>query len=238
MKTTVISVLLAIPLLAAAVWPLTTPAQTGCFEQHIREAMDLNRARRPLYSQITQGRSEKVSRTVIFEEALALPLARWLDWRARKFNKAGVKVLCDDFVSMELVPKFQPNIPAPPLSTYKPVDVDAWVKEIRAADHARGFEGMAEVLEAKVSELSATPNYHCMLRHLLESLLRVSKMAPRYREAALKLGMDSPDAIERDFIRIHLLSLGQAASVDEMAAPLQAEGAAIVCQDVPPIAVP
>jgi hypothetical protein len=75
-----------------------------------------------------------------------------------------------------------------------------------------------------------------MLRHLLGSALRISNQAPRYEAQARAARIRaSPGAISRTMLDLHLRMLGEAARLDRAAAPLQAEGIPILCQDVPPI---
>jgi hypothetical protein len=48
--------------------------------------------------------------------------------------------------------------------------------------------------------------------------------------------MRSTAGLSRLVLRLHLFTLGDAAKLDALAAPIQARGIPILCQDVPPIA--
>jgi hypothetical protein len=74
-----------------------------------------------------------------------------------------------------------------------------------------------------------------MTRHLLESALRITNGARRYAAEAEARGVASPAGLSRALLSMHLTTLGEGARLDRRAAPLQAEGVPIICQDVPPI---
>lgn len=217
--------------------PAAEQEQDGrCMERHLREAIGLNRARMPLYDSITGGRSRAISRRLIWSERLALPVAWVMDRRARPWLAQGVRVVCDDFVPMEDTPEFVGRIPAPPpLSSFVPADPRRIRRAVVRSLRAEGFPGASATIEAELERLAGVPAFHCMTRHLLESMLRISNLAPLHARDAAARGMPSPERLSRTLLDLHLTTLGEAARLDRMAAPLQAEGVPIVCRDVPPI---
>jgi hypothetical protein len=236
-------------LVAAVVMPATSQAQepvpvraaepeSRCMERHLREAAAMNAERMPRYDSLTAGRSRGISRRLIWTERLAVAAAWYVDWRARPFQREGIRIVCDDFVPMANTPAFRPRAadPPPPLSAFVPADARRIRRAVARAQRRGGFPAASAVLEREVEQLSATPAYHCMLRHLLESALRISNQAPLYEAEARARGLAaSPADLSRTLLDLHLLSLGEAARLDRRAAPLQAEGIPIICQDVPPI---
>jgi hypothetical protein len=85
---------------------------TDCFRDHLRKASALNRTRRPLYSTLSNGRSTWISNKLLFLEDLALlssHLNNDFDDKDQVYQKAGLEVLCEDFVSMDKSPPFQPR---------------------------------------------------------------------------------------------------------------------------------
>lgn len=210
-----------------------------CMEIHLREAAHLNRQRMPLYSALTGGRSRGISRRLIWTERLAIPVAWYVDWRARKFLRAGVRVTCDDFVPMAHTPDFRERIAdPPPLSSFTPSDPRRIRRTIGEAYRSGGFPGASTAIEREIHPLQTTPVFHCMVRHLLESALRISNQASVYEAQARERGVRSPGGVSRLMLTLHLSTLGEAATLDRRAAPLQAEGIPILCQDVPPIPPP
>lgn len=216
--------------------PTAETPSSRCMEIHLREAAHLNRQRMPLYSALTGGRSRGISRRMIWTERLAIPVARYVDWRARAFLRAGVRVTCDDFVPMAYTPAFRERIAdPPPLPAFVPSEPRRIRRTIDGAYRSGGFQGTSTAIEREIEHLQATPAFHCMTRHLLESALRISNQAPVYEAQARERGLRSPAGVSRLMLSLHLSTLREAAKLDRRAAPLQAEGIPILCQDVPPI---
>lgn len=207
------------------------------FAEHLEEAIRLNGERLPLYSRLTGGESERISRRLIRWERLALPLARWVDRRARPWQARGIPVVADDFVPMAGTPEFRERSPDPPLplSEFRPADARRIRRSLARAQKSGGFSGVAAALREELTVLEATPCYHCMLRHMLESMLRIALLAPRHAAEAAAAGMRTTAGLSRLLLRLHLLTLTEAVKLDALAAPIQARGIPIVCQDVPPI---
>jgi hypothetical protein len=207
-----------------------------CMEIHLREAAHLNRQRMPLYSALSGGRSRGISRRLIWTERLGIPVAWYVDWRARNFLRAGIRVTCDDFVPMAHTPAFRERIAdPPPLSAFVASDPRRIRRTIGHAYRSGGFPAASTAIEHEIEQLHPTPAFHCMMRHLLESALRISNQASVYEAQAGERGLRSPGGVSRLMLNLHLSTLGEAAKLDRRAAPLQAEGIPIICQDVPPI---
>jgi len=207
-----------------------------CMEIHLREAAHLNRERMPLYSALSGGRSRGISRRLIWTERLAIPVAWYVDWRARNFLRAGIRLTCDDFVPMAHTPAFRERIAdPPPLSAFTPSNPRRIRRAIDGAHRSGGFPAAAIAIEREIGQLQTTPAFNCMMRHLLESALRISNQASVYDAQARERGLRSPGGVSRLMLNLHLSTLGEAAKLDRRAAPLQAEGIPIICQDVPPI---
>ncbi|HEY0024851.1 MAG TPA: hypothetical protein VGB24_18195 [Longimicrobium sp.] len=212
-----------------------TPS-SRCMEIHLREAAHLNRERMARYSTLTGGRSRGISRRLIWTERLAIPVAWYVDWRARRFLRAGIRVTCDDFVPMAHTPAFRErNADPPPFSSFRPSDPRRIRRTIDGAYRSGGFPAASTAIEREIEHLQGTPAFHCMMRHLLESALRISNQASVYEAQARERGLRSPAGVSRLMLNLHLSTLGEAAKLDRRAAPLQAEGIPIICQDVPPI---
>jgi hypothetical protein len=207
------------------------------FAGHLEEALHVNLERMPLYARLTGGESERISRRLVRYERLALPLARWVDRRARPWNARGIGVVADDFVPMAGTPPFRERSAEPPLPLFdfRPADARRIRRALAAALKTGGFAGIAGALREELHALEPAPCYHCMLRHLLESMLRVATLAPVHAARAEAAGMKSPAGLSRLVLRLHLFTLGDAAKLDALAAPIQARGIPILCQDVPPI---
>jgi hypothetical protein len=207
----------------------------GGFATHLREAIELNRARLPRYAALTGGRSAGVSRRLILAERLALPVAWYIDRRARRFQAGGVPIAVAEFVPMSGVPEFRDSFDPPSLRDFSPLDWRALGRSLRDAGSVGGFAAVHESADRALDALEREPRFHSMVRHLLESVRRVAVLAPRHESAAAAAGLPSTRPLSSLMLRLHLLGLGPAARLDAQAAPLQAEGVPILFQDLPRI---
>jgi hypothetical protein len=211
----------------------------GCFRRHLEEAIELNERRLPIYSAWTGGASEPISRGLITGERRGLLPARYVDRQARRYHAAGVPIVCAEFVAMSLTPPLDsapgppPGYPIPPAP-----DPDTLLALVRTAYGSGGFGAVVDAVVAELATLDDAPAYHCMARHLLESLARTAALAPLHAEAAAVAGLPSTVPLSELMIRLHLAVLHESAELDAAAAPLQARGVPIICRDVPPIPYP
>lgn len=213
--------------------------ERGPFATHLWEAILLNQARLPLYAKVSDGASVPISRRLIRAERLALPVAGWLDRAAQPLERRGIPVFSEVFVSMRGTPEFHPFVepgPQPPLLT--PRDARQIAAMVTGAARANGWTGAMGALDGWLARLPGGGGFGCMVRHLLESALRVAVLAPRHAERAQRAGLALPTNMHRRLFRLHLIALGQAAALDRRAAPLQARGVPILCRDVPPLPRP
>jgi hypothetical protein len=210
-------------------------ADADGFVQHVREAIALNRERMPRYAALTGGRSLAISRRLILAERLTLPAAWYVDRRARPFQARGLRLGIDEFVSMAAAPEFQDRCEAPSLQDYRMEDGPAVRRLLQAAWRSGGFPALRDAAHREVERLSVEPRFHCMLRHLLESIRRAAHLAPRHEETARAAGLPSTQRVSTLLLRLQLYGITSAAWLDHLAAPIQAEGVPILCQDLPPI---
>ena len=208
----------------------------GAFEEHLREAIALNRVRAPRYAALSGGASRPISRRLLLAERLLLPLAWALDRWARPYHRAGVPVLADVFEPMDRTPAFAPHLPIKADVRRRRPDVQALRRDVVRAWRRDGFAGAARVLERERTSLAAQPAFDGMVRHLVESALRVASLAGPHATLARKAGRPSTLPLSGLLLGMHLAGLGPAARLDDEAAPLQRAGLPILCGDVPPIA--
>lgn len=209
----------------------------GSFEMHLLQAIRINKTRMPLYAALTDGKSVRISKRLIFWEIMALPMARILDWRARKYQAAGIPVVIEDIVSMDLTPEFNSCASVPPMPLMRFVCQNGKViaKKIYKAYKEQRFSGIVGITQEELRGIRQVPTYHCMLRHILESILRVADLAPKHDAFAISKGMVSTRCLSWHMLCLHLFFLSKATKFDEWAAPIQAEGIPIIAQDVPVI---
>jgi hypothetical protein len=207
----------------------------ACFLTHLDEAIALNRERRSRYEALTDGASLAISNRLITTERISRVAAIVMDDRARRWQRRGVDVLCDEFVSMDETPAFRDHSEPVPFESFVAQGGAGLALRLGDAWLDGGYTGLAAAAEYELELLADAPSFHCMVRHLLESIVRAANLAPIHVADAAALGLDSPAAISRDFIALQITSLALATGIDEDAAPIQAQGVPIICQDVPPI---
>ena len=220
---------------STSVCPASLECGQGCMRRHIEEGRSLNEERMPLYEALTRGDSLPISRMLIGYETFSLPFADIVDGRAAPWQQEEICLACFEFISMEETPPFRETFEdGPPLLTdFQSRDALKLSQALREAWNQEGFPGLSAALEETLSELEQSPKFHCMLRHILESMLRISNLAPLYDQMAEARGLPSPLEISTMMADLHFVVLGQAVLADNMAAPLQAADVPILCQDVP-----
>ncbi|KAJ3090697.1 hypothetical protein HK102_002919 [Quaeritorhiza haematococci] len=218
-----------------------TPGSTGdqCVSKHLEEAIALNQQRKPLYSSMTNGLSERVSDFLIQSETIALRNSRAADLAAIPFQKQGINILCDEMIPMERAPAIQSKPIPPKVTELVPARLDgqALAAEIQAAFAATGFEGVSKVAGKHLHSLEeSAPDYYCMSKHLLESIVRSANYATKHIEDAKAKGLQAtPETISTQMVKTQVEQLPGAALLDALAYPVQKMGVGIICNDVPKI---
>lgn len=213
----------------------------ACVNQHILEAIELNKQRKPLYIHITQGKSDSISNLLIASEYLSLLYGKLLDSYAFPYQQAGIPILCDEIISMDHTPSFLPTVPLTRDEQhyiYHPPETERYtqvMKDVYQATH--NFSLLAQITENELEKIKHLPHFHCMYRHLLESILRACKLAPNHIENAWSLHIDPQGVMQLSwlFISFQLSSFELGMALDIRAFPLQKAGIPIICRDVPPI---
>lgn len=204
-----------------------------CFSEHLKKAIENNRHRRELYSKLTNSKSRRISNKLIFAEKIASLYAKQVMKKVRSYNKAGIPILCLDFVTMELTPKFQGQILAPS-SIYQNIEVDKLKSKLRKLLKNEKFDEIVEFIEEEINR-AQYQGYNCMVKHVLESLARSSYLTPHYIQHAKSLNLKSPKDILKNYLKQNIISLSFMHSLDKDASTLQENGIPILCGDVPEI---
>jgi hypothetical protein len=207
---------------------------------HIEDAMILNQARAPIYNRLSNGDSAVVSAAMISFEKGLLRTASIADAAAFPFQVAGIPILCLDYIHMSETPPFHNSFAqgAPKMSQFHQLDMGGVKTALTAALQTDDFDSMIEIATQNVAELKQEPRFNCMVRHFLESIRRIAGLAPQYQAMAkTKLGAYGTKFISKKILKGHIKALDEAARIDLMSAPVQAQNIPIVCQDVPHIPV-
>jgi len=210
----------------------------GPFEEHLRDAIRINRERRPRYSALTSGKSLFISDILIRSEQLSIPFAILTDLCSIPFRKRGIRVVELEFISMDKIPAFSEKLPfqAPSMSEFTPSRPGLMVLNFSLSALKGGWGEASRKLKSELHRLEATPGLHLMLKHILESMLRITMLAPVHQRKCKEQRLwISTTPISVYLYVSHLLAIPFASWLDWKTAPLLAEGVPILYQDVPAI---
>ncbi len=219
--------------MATSLAGVTNAYAKDCFSDHIRESISVNSLRKPIYSKFTNGRSDKIFTELILGERLTLPVAMFYDFRAQSFQKKGTPLFCKEFKSMNKTPTFRTDHFVPLTYKYSPFDYKTVRHDILKAISIKDMEAIKLITLEAIDELKNAPDYHCMTRHFLESIYRFAYFLPKQIESARDHQLSSPLGISFEVMKLHAISLNTLAHIDDLSAPIQAEGIPILCSELP-----
>ena len=208
---------------------------TGCFTDHLKQAIALNKSRVNEYAAISDDASRKVSRFLILAEKITLAGSLIYDRWARKWQDEGIPVLCADFIDMDQAAPFTKGEVIE--QSYVSQKAEKVGDRLNQSWSDNGWNGLKNSVLYEIERIESAPAYHCMLRHLLESIGRSAHLAPQYETVARDQGLRSPRLLMETYLSLQIKTIWLANQLDDMAAPLQADGIPIICQDVPYIPI-
>lgn len=213
----------------------------NCFRDHMKEAIKINTERKQRYADLSQGKSLEISEKLISFEKLLLFFSYTFanfDYVSDRFEKYGVHITCDDYVSMSTVTVFNEFWPqgVPELSNYVDFNIKAAKKKLyKAYFDNEDLKAVLDETLGLLKRIEKEPRFNCMVRHALESIAQISMMAPKQEEALSKVYQTGAMALAREMAYGHIFMLDTFHELDQMAAPLSAQGLPILCQDIPVI---
>lgn len=204
-----------------------------CFREHVSESISINKERKKVYAELTDGRSDRIFNKLIAYEYITLLAANFFDLKALKYQKNGVDLFCHEFMSMNRTPIFDPNARRIPAEPFKPFDWEFYKKRIGAGlEHGNPLEVRKACVEALI-ELKAMPNYYCFTRHFIESIYRFAYFQPLRSEQAAEAGLRDPKKMIFDVMKLHLLGMKDCHGIDMWSQPIQMSGIPILCSEIP-----
>jgi hypothetical protein len=209
-----------------------------CFnaiQNHIKEALVHNKKMLTVYSQLSNGKSENLSRSLILAEKISVLLLKNLERETKVYQEKGIPLLCEEIPDMKNLPTFQERLP----EELRPVeffdyDQKLIVKKIKNFMKDDQFDMAYEAVANDLQKLEEYPNQLCLTKHFLESIARTLLLST-HRDEAKKLGLPDPKNLIKRFITLQRRALPLTHYLDQQAFPLQKEGLLIYCQDVPAI---
>ena len=227
-------------IIAILACPAVQGAQADCFVSHMREARRMNMERKPVYAELSDRRSLVISNQLIQSESLGLATAWSFEQLTRPLRRQGIHIFCDDLVGMSSTPRMSDLLhePTDP-SQFDPMLAQQARGRLTEAFRGQNYQRLGTVATEIVDELRETPRFHCMARHLTESIARAALLAEGHIQKAHEVGKGwMAQGIINNYIHMQIAAFSVAGRLDAEAMPLQAEGLGIICDDVPPIPLP
>lgn len=204
-----------------------------CFQEHIKESISINKERKKAYSEITEGRSNKIFNLLIGYEYLTLIPAAVFDLEALPYQKNGMDLFCHEFMSMTRSPEFDPAKKIIPEEQFRPFNWKFYKERMaNALKHHNADEARKTALEALI-ELKSQPKYYCFSRHLFESIYRFAYFLPLRVQQAEDMELKDPSALMFRVMKLHLLGVRDSHKIDLWAQPIQMSGVPILCSEIP-----
>ena len=203
---------------------------------HLKEAIEINQDRAPLYAELTNGESNRISNALLQSEKLSLATSIPMDKTARYWQKRGVPVFVYEFIPMNQTPQFTekfsdmdgitadfPHFPTGQL-------IDDLLKYLKSDDYAK----VSSLTGRALKDLSATPKHLCLVRHLVESIHRGSNLLPLHLEKTKEKNLFfSPKKLCHYLLWAQTVAIRPSVRIDSWAHPIQRRGIPIIYQDVP-----
>jgi len=206
---------------------------TFCFRKHITDSISINKSRRKVYAELTDGRSDRIFNKLIGYEYLTLAPATFFDLSALPYQKQGVELLCHEFMSLIRTPDFDPTTRTIPTERFVPFDWKFYKERISTAiQHGKSTEVKQATLEALV-ELKSMPNYYCFTRHFIESIYRFAHFIPLRSQQAEEMGLKDPSKMMFQIMKLHTLGIKDCHGIDLWSQPIQMSGIPILCTEIP-----
>lgn len=213
---------------------------TSGLHEHLTEAIRSHEDRLPEYARLTDNRSTPLFRRIGFLQKLNLPVARYIDWRARRFQKQGISIISGDLVSMKgIAPLTRPPLHRHtlPVASYEALRtlLKGYQKQCLKDLLKTQFTSIAartfDTLQAVKAYETREDCHLAMTCHMLESIGLFALHAVRYQEQSA----GETTGLSRLYLTIQLFPLLECLATDRKAQDSHVMGVGVIFNDVPPI---
>lgn len=220
---------------------ISSPAPTTfVLTQHLKDAAAINTTRKPIYATLTKGKSLWLSRILILAERIAALFAYFIDKSAMPFQKQGIPIITNDFVSMDAIhnpedkPRYQNQADAETIANVKN-KLSEFRKRISSYLDKNDFYFIANdaylLIQALKLEEERSQSHFAMTRHLVESIGLTALNAIAYA----KVSHANTIPLSKRVINFQKLGLWTCVFIDKLAQRCHALGVGIIVNDVPHI---
>lgn len=206
---------------------------TFCFGNHIKESISINKERKKVYSELTDGKSDRIFNKLITYEYITLVPAAYFDLKALGYQKNGMDLFCHEFMSMIRTPEFNAQTRVIPQEDFKSFDWKFYKKRVLKAIQNENVDEVKKISLDALIELKSQPNYYCFTRHFFESIYRFAYFTPLRAVQADEMDLKDPTKMMFDVMKLHTLGLKDCHGIDLWSQPIQKSGIPILCSEVP-----
>lgn len=207
--------------------------------RHLKEAIELNEQRLPLYAKLTNNQSIPFSKKLINYEKLILKTSWILDRVGDKYQKKGVPFMKHEFVDMADARSFSNSFPdgTPKLAPIKLLEKDVLFVELSKSISQKSPTKIVASCNQIINTLNEQAYYYNMLRHVVESIRRIAFLIPLHEEICNLKKIKAPSFYSYLLIRSHQVILNMSKTFDEELAFIQEGGVPFLWQDLPHISI-
>jgi len=211
----------------------------GALQAHLINSISLNIARKPIYAELSSGKSLPLSRNLILATRSIVPFAKRLDKHGNRLNRMGIPILREDLVPIhglpgpETAPLYREVIPRNEASRLKK-QMKEWAVEIKALRKENQLREICTMSSDMLQEINSWEENHgchfAMTKYLLGSMAYTALRGityMQYENRSLKLSAR--------LIKGHLFLIPWAIPFDRKAQNIQSMGVGFLVNDLPEI---
>lgn len=208
--------------------------------KHLQDAIVINSKRKPIYAKLTKGKSSWLSCILIFAERVSCLFSRSLDKAAIPFQRNGISIIANDFVSMDTIKSHTEKPVYQKLasnSTFAKLRKELAIYRKQIASHLKKdhFKSVAKDsydLLARIKTIEVNSQSHFgMTCHIIESIGLTALNAVGYSEKSSK----ATNALSKKLINFQKIALWSCLYVDKQAQKIHQHGVGIIVNDIPHI---
>lgn len=203
--------------------------------EHLLEAIEINKIRKPLYAKLSHNRSKKISNAMIAAERLSLMSSIPLDSISKYWIKRNVPVMVHEFMPMSLIPEFKEQFDNSDgiLNIFPNINTKKMEKDLYQVYKTKDYEMLSKLADKFIQEMNTFSKHLCVVRHVLESIRRAAILTQMHIDRAAQNNVRSPEKFCRYLLLSQIKIIHLSKPIDKWAHPIQKDGIPILFQDVP-----
>lgn len=200
-----------------------------CFQQHLKEATEVNRSHGIQYAKHSSGKTNAISRLLVFYDRLGSLITPLVDSYANQFrSRSGVSILCEILPSMQIEPSEVKILPPVDFARFRKLPLETIIPDLKRALREENWKAIIAISEQYQPYAAVEARFNCIGLHFLRTMKRLAEIVPEHSDPDV-------EGFAKSLIRGSILMLRQVSKIDEKAAPFQAAGLPILCAEIPAV---